>query len=296
MRVSVNGARLFFEVEGTRLRIDGAAMREVPTLLLLHGGPGVDHAMYRPAFSALANVAQVVYLDHRGNGRSDRAAPDSWNLAQWADDVKAFCDALEITRPIVYGASFGGMVAMAYASRHPEHPQALVLVSTSAQPGAHAAARVAMFTRLGGAEVGALAHRRFVLGDTSPQVLAAWIERAVPLYTRRAAEAAVLARCVPHREVTAWFNRPGGEGRVADLLADLARVRCPTLVLGGRLDPMLPIECQRDIAAALPPGLVTYREFDDCGHGVVPDVPEQALPLLRDFIVRHGGQPVQARA
>ena len=86
-----------------------------------------------------------------------------------------------------------------------------------------------MFTRLGGAEVGALAHRRFVLGDTSPQVLAAWIERAVPLYTRRAAEAAVLARCVPHREVTA--NWPGGEAAWRTC-SPTWRVRCPTAGAG----------------------------------------------------------------
>ena len=39
-------------------------------------------------------------------------------MAQWGDGLKAFCDALGIERPIVYGASFGGMVALAYATRH----------------------------------------------------------------------------------------------------------------------------------------------------------------------------------
>jgi len=119
MRVQVNGVRLFFEIEGTKLRLTENSFVEVPTLLLLHGGPGFDHSVYRPAFSALSDIAQIVYLDHRGNGRSDHGPKDLWNLSQWADDVKAFCDALEIKQPIVYGASFGGMVAMAYATRHP---------------------------------------------------------------------------------------------------------------------------------------------------------------------------------
>jgi proline iminopeptidase len=47
---------------------------------------------------------------------------------------------------------------------------------------------------------------------------------------------------------------------------------------------MVPIECQRDIAGALPPHLLTYREFEGCGHGVVEDAPEEALALLRAFI------------
>lgn len=70
MHVSVNGVRLFFDVEGTKLVPDGPVMREKPTLLMLHGGPGSVHSIYRPAYAALADIAQIVYLDHRGNGRS----------------------------------------------------------------------------------------------------------------------------------------------------------------------------------------------------------------------------------
>ena len=88
MHVLVNGVRLFFDVEGAKLVPDGPVMREKPTLLMLHGGPGSDHSIYRPAYSALADIAQIVYLDHRGNGRSEDGPRDSWNLAQWGDDVR----------------------------------------------------------------------------------------------------------------------------------------------------------------------------------------------------------------
>jgi proline-specific peptidase len=288
MRVLVNDVRLFFEVQGSKLRINHSAMREVPTIVLLHGGPGVDHSIYRPAFDALSDVAQVVYYDHRGNGRSEAGPKELWTLAQWADDVKAFCDALDIAQPIVYGASFGGMVAMAYAIRHPTHPKALMLVSTTAQGAAHAAAKVAMFERLGGKDAGELAERRFIKGDTSLEVLKAWIEIAVPLYTQVRADPDELKRIVLNRETTAWFNRVDGDGRQFDMLRELAGIQCPTLLMGGLLDPMVPIECQRDIAAALPPSRLTYREFARCGHGVIPDVPDEALPLMREFIAKHG--------
>jgi proline iminopeptidase len=82
MHVRVNGVRLFFDVEGAKLVPDGPAMREKPTLLLLHGGPGFDHSIYKPAYSALADAAQVIYLDHRGNGRSEDGPREGWNLAQ----------------------------------------------------------------------------------------------------------------------------------------------------------------------------------------------------------------------
>ncbi len=286
MRILVNGVRLYFDVEGAQLRPDGDAMQQRPTLLLLHGGPGADHSLYKPAFSQLADIAQVVYLDHRGNGRSDRGAPDTWTLRQWADDVHAFCQALEIEKPIVYGSSFGGIVAMAYAIHYPEHPGKLALVSTTAQARSHTAAKVAMFQRLGGAAAGALAQRRFIDGDTSPEVLAAWLELALPLYTQSLFDAAAATRMASNRECTAWFNRVGGEGRSFDFLADLGRIPCSTLVLAGALDPMLPVECQRDIAAALRSDVVQYREFAHCGHGVVPDAPDEAMAAIREFIQR----------
>jgi pimeloyl-ACP methyl ester carboxylesterase len=117
MHVIVNGVRLFFDVEGAKFAPEGPVMREKATLLLLHGGPGFDHSIYKPAYSALTDTAQIIYLDHRGNGRSEDGPRESWNLAQWGDDVRAFCDALGIEKPIVLGASFGGMVALSYAIR-----------------------------------------------------------------------------------------------------------------------------------------------------------------------------------
>ncbi|KKF67213.1 hypothetical protein XU19_23655, partial [Vibrio parahaemolyticus] len=80
-----------------------------------------DHTSYKPAYSALTDIAQLVYLDHRGNGRSEDGPQELWTLAQWGDDVKAFCDIVGIVDPIVLGVSFGGFVAMSYATRHPEH-------------------------------------------------------------------------------------------------------------------------------------------------------------------------------
>jgi pimeloyl-ACP methyl ester carboxylesterase len=113
MHVLVNGLRLFFDVEGAKLVPNGPAMREKPTLLLLHGGPGFDHSIYKPAYSALAESAQIIYLDHRGNGRSEHGPQDGWNLAQWGDDVRAFCDVLGIVKPIVLGASFASARSVA---------------------------------------------------------------------------------------------------------------------------------------------------------------------------------------
>ena len=284
MYALVNGIRLYFDVEGAQLVPDGAAMREKPTVIFLHGGPGMDHTGYKPGFSALADICQVIYLDHRGNGRSDPATSDTWTLAQWGDDVRTFCDTLGIERPIVYGASFGGAVAMSYATRHPEHPGKLIVVSAEAQGGAHFAERIAMFERLGGPEVGALARRRFVDGKVDAGMLQDWIRLAFPVYNRTPRDPAAVKRALLRPEVNQWFTRPGGEGRSYDLLAALRQVRCPTLVMGGEDDPMIPIVCQQEIAAALPAHLVRFERFPGCGHGVVQDAPERAMAVIREFI------------
>lgn len=288
MRVLVNGVQLFFDVEGAGLVPDGPRMREKPTILLLHGGPGLDHSIYKPSFSSLADVAQVIFLDHRGNGRSESGPQEAWTLAQWGDDVRAFCNVLGIAHPIVYGASFGGTVALAYATRHPAHPAKLILVSTEAAGDTYREQRVALFERFGGPAVGALARRRFFDGHTDAGTLEAWLRLAFPLYTRTPRNPDVVQRAVRHPEATRWFTRPGGEGHTFNLFPALSRVQCPTLVLGGEEDPMTPIECQADIAAALPAHLVRFERFPGCGHAVLPDAPERAMAIIRDFIAGDG--------
>ena len=142
------GVQLFVDTEGAGLVPDGAAMRAKPTLLLLHGGPGYDHSGFKPAFSQLADIAQIVYYDHRGHGRSSRCPPSQWTLDTWADDVVRLCDALGIDKPIVLGQSFGGFVAQRYIARHPGHAAKVILSSTSPHLGL--ARKLAMFEQLGG--------------------------------------------------------------------------------------------------------------------------------------------------
>jgi pimeloyl-ACP methyl ester carboxylesterase len=289
MHVTVNGVRLFFDVEGAKFVPDGPLMREKPVLLMLHGGPGADHSIYRPAYSDLADIVQIVYLDHRGNGRSEDGPREGWNLAQWGDDVHAFCEALGIANPIVLGASFGGMVALAYATRHPAYPSRLILISTEAKGGSYPQRRVALFERFGGPEVGELARRRFLQPEQpwGDEQRLAWLRLAIPVYSRRPRDPDMARRAVNRPEVGLhWFARPGGESDNFDLFPDLGRIQCPTLVLGGEDDPMHPIESQADIASALPPHLVQFERFADCRHGVMPDAPERTLAVIRDFITK----------
>jgi proline iminopeptidase len=67
MHCEVNGTRLWFDVDGPGLVPDGQKMRERPTIVLVHSGPGsYDHSYFKPDFAHLTPEAQVVYLDLRG--------------------------------------------------------------------------------------------------------------------------------------------------------------------------------------------------------------------------------------
>ena len=143
-------------------------MRERPTVVLLHGGPGsFDHTYFKPDFHRLAEVAQVIYLDLRDHGRSARGDPTKWSYEICADDVRAFCDALGIARPIVLGHSLGGFIAMLYGIRHPGHARALVLDSTAGR--FHIPRIVESFRTLAGDDVAAIVERVYTGGGTTSE-------------------------------------------------------------------------------------------------------------------------------
>jgi proline iminopeptidase len=279
MHVMVNGVRLFFDVIGEKLVPDGTRMRERPTVLLLHGGPGFDHSMFKPAFAPLADVAQLVLLDHRGNGRSDSGDPLLWTLDQWGDDVRAFCDTLGIEKPVVLGYSFGGFVAQSYAIRHPDHPAKLILYSTA--PVLLDAPVLDAFEAIGGTEAREIAARYFA-GRTEATT-AEFRRVCFPLYNQVPLDPVWLERSASNIPVSVRFFE--GEGKRFDYRPLLHRIQCRTLVVGGGKDPRCPPGLTRMLADEIRANLLRLVMFDDCGHGPHTEDPDRAMSVLRDFIV-----------
>jgi pimeloyl-ACP methyl ester carboxylesterase len=285
MFVSVGDVRLFVDVDGASLVPDGDTMRERPILVMLHGGPGIDHTPFKQShFSPLKDVAEVVYYDHRGNGRSDRGSPDRWTLDQWADDLFELCSVLGIEHPVVFGVSFGGFVALNYAVRHPEHPAGLVLSGTAAH--IHLDRSFAMFERLGGTETRELAERFW----TNPRDddFDEYARVCFPLYAQRPQPPEVLARVTRNTEVGKHF-RSSGEMRF-DLRGRVDAIPCPVLVMAGVLDPMVTIEDGRELAAALPKDRTTFLEFENAGHMLPFEQPDAVVGAMVDFITSMPGR------
>lgn len=279
MRVSIGEVKLYVDVDGAGLVIDGSSMRERRTLLMLHGGPGIDHTPFKQDFFApLTRVAQVVYYDHRGNGRSDRGDPSDWNLDRWADDVVALCEALGIEHPVVFGGSFGGFVALNYALRHPEHPAKLILSSTAARIDLERSAE--MFEMLGGAEARDVAEAFWA--DPSEESFREYQRVCMPLYTQRPQPPEVAARMTRNLDVAAHFRHTGE--MLFDYRDRLDAIQCPVLVMAGSLDPMVTIADARELAAALPSSTTRFVEFPTAGHMLALEDPEAVIRLMVDFI------------
>ena len=247
--VTLDDARIFYEVVG-----EGAPV------LMVHGGPGLDHEYLRPGLDVLARHATLIYYDQRGTGRSS-AALDSATV-----DLDAFLrdmDQLRVTlgheKMVVMGHSFGGVLALAYARAFPEHTRGLVLLAT-VEPGSRwsdaAAARLAdARTPEDSATLAELAGSpAFEARD--PRTMSRYYRTSFRATMRDPARVDEL-----ELDLSGETARNGAEvarllGRslgAVDWWDELPRIGVPTLVLHGRYDPT-PVAMARALAEALPRG------------------------------------------
>lgn len=276
MHIEVNGTRLWFDVDGSALVPDGPRMCRRPTVVLVHGGPGgYDHSYFKPHFSQLADRVQLVYVDLRDHGRSARHDPAQWSFEVCADDLRAFCDSLGIDRPIVLGHSMGGFVAMLYGARHPGHAGALVLQSTMARFDLERL--VDGFRRVAGDEVADLARRDYSGDDVTD---AEWA-RVFAAFGPAVPSPDELARRLGNPDL----GVPGMRVfRELDVVADLARITCPTLVCVGQVDPVTPEAASREIAGALAAGVGRLEVIDGAGHFPWLDQPDRYWSVVTTFL------------
>ncbi|MCU7727508.1 alpha/beta hydrolase [Actinoplanes sp. KI2] len=284
MRMIVDGVSLYFDVEGAQLAVDGARLAERPTVVVLHGGPGFDQGYLRPGLGALSAYAQLIFIDLRGQGRSGRPPVETCTLERMADDVAGLCDGLGIARPVVFGHSGGGFVALHLALRHPGVAGGLILCDTTAtlrpltddDPPPSLAERTSP-------ETAALAARMFG-GDFSAGTMRAFAEHVAPAY------AGPGHMDVPGR----LFPLSSFAGEVAqhffgtlapdyDLRPGLARIGVPTLVVVGRYDWVCPPAGSRVLAAGIPDAELV--EFAESGHFPFTEEPAAFRAAVGRFLM-----------
>ncbi len=283
MHVRVNGIRLWFDVDGPLVVPDGDTMLARPTVVLVHGGPGsYDHSYFKPHFGHLTRAAQVVYLDLRGHGRSEWGEAANWTYEACADDIRAFCNALGIVRPIVFGHSMGGWVVLLYGARHPGHAGGLILQGTMARFDLERLAEG--FRRAGGDEVAEIARRHFGEAVVGPEE---WT-KCFAAFGPNVPDDAQLARRIRNPHV-------GLRGmqlmRELDAVDQVSRIDRPTLVCVGELEAGTPVEASREIADALPEGVGRLEVVPGAGHFPWLDDPETYWTLLEGFVQEVAARP-----
>ncbi|MEO0507317.1 MAG: alpha/beta hydrolase [Bacteroidota bacterium] len=117
--IPINGCDFYVEVEG----------QGIP-MVLINGGPGGTHHYFHPWFSAFNKTHKVIYYDQRGTGQSGFVpGEEGYSFFQAKEDLEGLREALGISKWIVCGYSYGGLLAQYYAASYPEKVSGMVLIS-----------------------------------------------------------------------------------------------------------------------------------------------------------------------
>jgi 3-oxoadipate enol-lactonase/4-carboxymuconolactone decarboxylase len=195
-------------------------------VLVLSNSLGTTLSMWERQLPLLTSHFRVLRYDQRGHGRSS-APPGPYTVAELGGDVLELLDGLGVARASFVGLSFGGMVGMWLGAHAPERVERLVLCCTAAVlPPAQLWTDRAAAVRAKGTEplYPGLLERWFTPGfpEAEPQVAALIHEMLA------SCDAEGYAACC---EAIGAFDASG----------DLARITAPTLVIGGREDPVAPV-------------------------------------------------------
>jgi proline iminopeptidase len=289
MYAAVRGTRIYFDVEGAGLVPDGSVMRQRPEAMIIHGGPGGDHSGFKPALTPLSQSMQLIYFDHRGQGRSERGDPARYTLDENVEDMEALRRYLGLGKIVSIGTSYGGMVGMAHAARYPDAVSHLVLVVTAAHSGFIGRAQEIVAER-GTPEQKAVCDTLWAGGFKTPEQLQHYYAVMGPMYSRRfepGVAAAVRGRGAPSPEPLNLAFGPEGFLRRYDLRPELARITAPTLILAGRHDWICAPEFSEEIHRLIPGS--ELRIFEESSHSIRVDEPEALVAAITGFVTRHVG-------
>ena len=284
MLARLRNTEIYFDVDGMGLVPDGSRMRERPPAFIIHGGPGGDHSDLKPAFKPLSEKLQLIYFDHRGQGRSARGDKRLYNLDENVQDMEALRQHLGLGPIVSIGTSYGGMVAMAHAARYPDAVSHLVLVVTAAHAGFNARARQIVAER-GTAEQSAVCNELWAGRLDTVEKLRHYYELMGPLYSRKHdAAAARLSRerGILSPEAINQAFAPDGFLQTFDLRPELGQIRAPTLILAGRHDWICPPEFSEEIHRLIAGSRLVM--FEESSHSIRVDERDKLLATIAAFV------------
>jgi proline iminopeptidase len=268
-RIPVAGASLYSRAIG----------RGHQPVIVLHGGPDFDHRYLLPELDRLADRFRLIYYDQRGRGDSaEGVRPEDVTLASDLEDLDRVRQFYGLDAPVLLGHSWGAVLALEYALRHPTHVARLILMNPAPASASDVAVLRKAYLEGLGADMDSqkeiLASAAYQAGD--PETVAAryrihfehalvrtedyesLMARMKAAFLRQGREGIVKARAVEDRLYRDTWQAPG-----YDLMPKLGAVRIPTLVLLSDHD-FIPREIAEHIAHALPDARLVVLK--NCGH------------------------------
>ncbi|MGE0552031.1 MAG: alpha/beta fold hydrolase [Gemmatimonadales bacterium] len=254
-----------------------------PPTVVLHGGPGAHHDYLLPGFDLLATGRELIYYDQRGGGRSPVMREVDVGWREQVEDLEALRALWGLERLDLAGYSWGGLLAMLYATEHPGRVARLALVSPAPAWRAGREEFEARFAER--SRRGDIAAARRELQESGLK------ERDPAGYQRRTFELAVAGyfhdwsrvcdltpfRITGRTQSAVWESL--GD---YDLRPRLRRLELPALVVHGEDDP-IPIETAEVTAGLLGAPLVRVAE---CGHVPFVEQPAAFVAALDPFLPR----------
>jgi proline iminopeptidase len=286
--VTLNGVRIAYRVGGT-------AASTVPPIVFLHGGPGQGSAHFEVLTGpAMERTLRMVYLDQRGSGASERPASNDYAIATLVQDIEALPAELRAPTIALIGHSFGGILALEYAARFPDHVSHVVVAAglwdAPLQCGFRkerlAALRPEAYARVRGDTLNRDGTRR---SDCELEFVALRGEDRERFNTEMMFPDPAIATRMDSVNTTRDVRNTGEMSRAlfqAGLLTyrftAFDRVSMPVLVVAGAHDGAAGPPGQRELARRLPDA--RYVEFEKSGHFMYLDEPDRFASEVTAFV------------
>lgn len=277
-RVPVEGAGLFVKEIGAG-----------PPVVVLHGGPGAHHDYLLPQFQILADECRLLFYDQRGGGASRVPRPSAVRWRDHVADLEGLREWWALSKMNLIGFSWGGLLALLYASVHPEHVRALVLISPAAGWGPYHKIFQEEFARRSIApEVQAMRRELEASGlkERDPEAYRQGrFELSVAGYFRDPRRAVGLTpfRVQAQVQHATWASLAGYGATLKEKLRSL---HVPALILHGRRDP-IPHAWAEELASVLPRARLVILE--ESGHVAYVEEPDRLFAEVRSFLRQHAG-------
>lgn len=279
MKAKIRGTELYYDIAGMQFAPVGKDFAERPVLFMLHGGPGGDHLRYKQHSLELQEVAQLVFIDHRGCGRSKKTKAAEYTLENNIEDIEALRKHLGLDQICILGTSYGGMVAQGYAIRYPKNLQKLILVATA--PSYQFITEAKHILQEQGTPQQIKWGERLWKGNfKNSQQVGDFLKAMENLYSKKSKKTTA-------KSSTIWSHQALNKGfgdflRHFDFRKKLKKITCPTLVLAGKEDWICPPSQAKEIAKYI--SRAQLKIFNRCGHSIAIDAHRQYIQLIRKFL------------